>query len=186
MDIFQVMQDRRSIRAYTDQVVSQEQLFQVLEAGRIAPSWENKQCWSYVVVSDPALKARLGEVARYNPDRTAFEKATFVLVLCANPRQSGNYEGKPYYMTDAAISLEHVVLAAAALGLGTCWVGWINEQAIKDLLGIPENQRVVALTPLGYPAQSPGPRPRKELGKMAFLDTWGQPLPDPGDATQKK
>lgn len=176
MDLFQVMQNRRSIRAYSDEAVSEEQLFQVLEAGRVAPSWENKQCWSYIVVSDPEMKSRLGEAAQYNPDRSAYEKATYVLVLCANPRLSGNVEGKPYYMTDAGITLQQVVLAATALGLGTCWVGWFKEEPIKALLGVPENVRVVAITPLGYPAQSPGPRPRKALEKTAFANTWGQPL----------
>lgn len=176
MEFFQVLQDRRSIRLYSDQPVSHAQLLQVLEAGRVAPSWENKQCWSYIVVSDPALKARLGEAVHYNPDRSAFEKATYVLVLCANPRLSGNMECKPYYLVDAGITLQQVVLAAAALGLGTCWVGWFDEQPVKDLLNIPENLRVVALTPLGYPAQSPGPRPRKALEKIAFENAWGQPL----------
>lgn len=176
MDLFQAMQNRRSIRAYSDEVVSQEQLLQVLEAGRVAPSWENKQCWSYIVVSDPELKSRLGEAAHYNPDHSAYEKATYVLVLCANPRLSGNMESKPYYMTDAGITLQHVVLAATALGLGTCWVGWFKEEPIKELLGVPENMRVVAITPLGYPAENPGPRPRKALDKIAFENTWGQPL----------
>ncbi|MEM1484693.1 nitroreductase family protein [Oscillospiraceae bacterium PP1C4] len=176
MELFEAIEKRRSIRAYSDEQVSEEQLQKVLEAGRLAPSWKNGQCWRYVVVSDPVLKKKLGEEVNFNPDRTSYEKAAYVLVLCADPADSGNRSGKPYYLVDAGIVLEHTVLAATALGLGTCWVGVFPEQAVKELLHIPDHIQVVALTPLGVPAQERNARPRKELSEIACLNAWGEPL----------
>ena len=77
---------------------------------------------------------------------------------------------------DCGIAGQNMALTAHSMGLGTCWVGWFKEQPVRELLGIPEALRVVAITPLGYPAQEPRPRPRKALQKIAFANTWGQPL----------
>ena len=176
MDVLSAIKNRRSIRAYSDAPVSREQLLTVLEAGRLAPSWKNRQCWRYLVVSDPAIKKQLGEAVRMNPDPTSYEKAPYVLVLCADPGGSGNRDGKPYFMTDAAISLEHVILAAESLGLGTCWVGAFSEDPIKELLGIPADMKIVALTPLGVPAQAPDARPRKAMDEIVYENAWGNPL----------
>ena len=174
MELSQIIQARRSIRKYKGDAIAPEQLEAVLEAGRLAPSWKNGQCWTYIVVSDPAVRLALGEAVGFNPDRTAYEAAPYVLVQCADPAASGDLGGKDYYMMDAGISLEHMVLQAAELGLGTCWVGWFDEQPVKDLLGIPEGQRVVALTPLGVPDQAPKARPRKAMADMVFYNGWGQ------------
>ena len=75
-------------------------------------------------------------------------------------------------MADASIAFEHICLAAHALGLGTCWMGLFDEAEMKAKLKIPDNMRVVGITPLGYPDQEPKPRPRKELSEIAFFDEW--------------
>lgn len=77
-------------------------------------------------------------------------------------------------MTDCGITLDHMTLAATALGLGTCWIGLFEEAPVKELLGIPENIKVVALTPVGVPAKNPKPRPRKDLSEMLYKNKWGE------------
>ena len=176
MDVFEAMQNRRSIRKYTDQKVSREDLVMVLEAARIAPSWRDMQCWTYIVVSDRQMIAQIGEKLKYNPSRNAHENATYLLVLCADPKLSGDMDGKQYYMTDAAISMQQAMLAAESLGLGTCWIGWFSEEAVKSLLDIPDDVKVIALTPLGFPAESPEQRDRKDLEEIVFSGRWGVPF----------
>lgn len=79
---------------------------------------------------------------------------------------------KEYYLVDAGIAMENLMLAARAEGLGTCWLGEFEESAAKDALGIPGQWRVVGLTPLGWPDQDPKPRPRKALEEIAFREKW--------------
>lgn len=98
------------------------------------------------MVDDPAAMPNIvtGRAKSFN--------APMFIVICADPDQSGHKDGKEYYLVDAAISFEHLVLAAAAEGLGTCWLGgMIDEAAVKKELNIPDNLKVVAITPLGYP-----------------------------------
>ena len=92
---------------------------------------------------------------------------------CADPAKSGNKEGKPYYLLDMGISMEHLILAAAEQGLGTCWIGGgFDEQVVKEVLGIPHDIRVVALTPLGYADGVTAPRSRQTLEEMTSTNRW--------------
>lgn len=173
MDIFQVIRDRRSIRKYTDTPVESAKVEQVLEAARLAPSWKNMQCWRFLVVSDAAKKeAMLAAFPDDNPGKKALAMAPLVVVACADPAESGVENGIDYYVADTAIAFTHLCLAAHALGLGTCWMGWYDEAGIRSALGIPAAFRVVGITPLGYPDQEPKQRPRKELSAITHYDEW--------------
>lgn len=174
MELSKVIEKRRSIRKYKKDAVSREDLLAVLEAGRLAPSWKNSQGWRYIVVSDPKKKMEIGKSVNFNPTQNAYEDATYLIVLCAMPEVSGDRGGKQYFMTDAAITFEHAHLKAAELGLGMCWVGAFDEAPVKEILDIPEEVRVVALSPLGVPDECPDARPRKAMGEIAFENTWGQ------------
>jgi len=177
MDIFQVISDRRSIRKYQERPVEPEKLRQVLDAARLAPSWKNMQCWRFLVLASPANKAALlGAFPDDNPGKKALAGAPVVIVVCADPRESGVENGIEYYIADTAIAFEHICLAAQGVGLGTCWMGWYDENKIKEALGIPAEVRVVGVTPLGYPDQEPKPRPRKELHEIAYLEKWGESI----------
>lgn len=174
MDIFQVIRDRRSIRKYKDTPVEREKIEQILDAARLAPSWKNSQCWRFLVLSDADKRARLLEAfPDDNPGKKAIAMAPVVIVVCADPGESGVENGIGYFAADTAIAFEHLCLAAHALGLGTCWMGWYNEALIKKNLLLPEAIRIVGITPLGYPDQEPKARPRKELGEIAFFNEWG-------------
>lgn len=177
MNVMQAIEDRRSIRVYQDAPVSREQLTAFLEAIRLAPSWKDMQCWQVIVLSEREQIMRLGELLNYNPRREGvFENVPYFIAVAADPSQSGDEQGKPYYMTDVGICLENACLAATEMGLGTCWIGLFDEKAVKEFLGVPDNYRLVALTPLGVPAQAPKPRPRKALADFVHLNRWGNPM----------
>jgi nitroreductase len=152
----------------------------VLEAGRLAPSWANTQCWRFIVVRDPALKDRLAAVlSEKNPATEAVKHAPIVIVACAELGQSGYYSGKvstekgDWYLYDVALALENMALAAHSLGLGTVHVGLFDMAKTAQLLDVPRGFTVVAIMPLGYPDQTPTPRPRKELSQIVFYDRFG-------------
>lgn len=184
MDFYDVVKNRKSVRRYKPEKVPGDALARIMEAARLAPSWANKQCWRYVIVDDPGL------ITRITPATAQGFGAPMMIVLCADPSESGHREGKDYYLVDAAISMEHLVLAAAAEGLGTCWVaGRLEEAAIKQALGVPDQLRVVAITPLGFPSESIGSKivdgalrtmvsasSRKPMDEIAFHNQYGTPL----------
>jgi len=179
MDVYRALEERRSVRKYQpDQEVPVEKLKRVLEAARVAPSWKNLQCWRFIIVREPELKKQLAEsMPESNPARKAVgQTAPVVIVLCAEPSQSGKQDGKDYYMLDAGLSMQQLMLAAHAEGLGTCWVGLFDEEKVKKACGVPEDYRVVALTPLGFPDVKPSTRTRKELVEITFTEKWGQPF----------
>ena len=174
MDVFEVINNRRSIRKYKDIPVEWDKVGLVLEAARLAPSWKNMQCWRFLVLNSGEKKrALLNGFSDENPGKKALAQAPVVIVVCADPAESGIENGIEYFVADTAIAFEHICLAAHGLGLGTCWMGWYDESAIKEQLGIPESIRVVGVTPLGYPDQEPKQRPRKDLTEIAYFNDWG-------------
>jgi nitroreductase len=177
MELYEALEGRRSIRKYTADPVSDETLQKLLCAAGIAPSWKNNQCWRFIVVREQSRKQKLaGSLPDGNPCKKAIAEAPVVLVLCADPRTSGRQDGKDYYLLDAGLAMQQLMLAAHAEGLGTCWVAWFDEAKARPACNIPEPYRVVALTPLGVPAHRPSPRPRKELEEIIFLEEWGNIL----------
>ena len=134
------------MRKYKAIPVTDDDIKTVLEAARLAPSWGNKQCWQYIVITDQNTKNKLvGE------GREWISKAPVIIAACADPSKSGHKPGMDYYMLDIGISLEHLVLVATDLGMGTCWIGTFDEKRAKEAMGVPDEIRVVAYTPLGYP-----------------------------------
>ena len=137
MDFYDVLSARRSVRVYQETPVEDAALQRILEAGRKAPSWMNRQCWRFVVVRDPDVKKMLGEMVG-NPSSECFEKAPCAIAVCADPSDSGVTGGKEYYMADCAIAMEHIMLAAANEGLSTCWVGTFAEYPVRNVLRLPK------------------------------------------------
>ncbi len=178
------IEERRAIRSYLSQPVEEEKLRHVLASARLAPTWANRQCWKIVVVRDQAKREQLGlacnvKGADYYPNRVgeSFGTVPIVLVVCADPAKSGHMFGQDYYLVDVGIVMDHVMLSAREVGLGTCFIGIVDEPKIRELLGIPQGVRVVGMTPLGYPTSWPGARPRNGLAEMFCAEEWGQPLP---------
>ncbi len=174
MEFFACLERRRSVRAYDPKRRPEpEKMGRILEAARRAPTWANRQGVRLVVVDDPAA---LPSVFRRRGGEWG---APVFLVALADPTRSGSVDGKDYYLVDAAIALDHAILAATALGLATCWVAgsMLDEAAIKAELAVPDPWRVVALTPLGYPRDpgKPAPTERKPLAEFARQNRFDMP-----------
>ncbi len=176
MDIYEALKERRSVRKYKTDLVSEDKLKRILDAGRVAPSWANKQCWRFIVVRDEKKKAQLADsMPDSNPARKAVgETAPVVIVLCADPEASGKQDGKDYYLLDSGLAMQQLMLAASAEGLGTCWVAWFDEAQVRATCTVPPEFRVVALTPLGLPEKQPSPRSRKDLSEITYAEEWGR------------
>jgi len=165
MEVLETIRKRRSIRAYKPEPVKEEDLKKMLEAARLAPSAGNRQPWYFIVVRDPELKRKVAEASA----RQMFiADAGAVIAAVADPTVSPRWAEK-----DVMIAMEHLILEAAELGYGTCWIGAFNEEEVKKILNIPQQLKVVALTPVGVPAESPPPRPRKALEEIVFENKWG-------------
>jgi len=168
----EAIRKRRSIRKYEETPVTDEQIKQVLETARYAASWANKQGWQIMVVKDPATRAKVAEVLEANPAQKAVATAPVLVVVCMDPSASGVQKGKDYYMADAGILMDHLMLEAAELGLGTVFIGMFDEDRVRAVLGVPEQYRIVGLTPLGVPAKGPKERPRNDLDDFIHYETW--------------
>ena len=174
MEFYDVIKERRSIRRYKPDLVSREQLMRVLEAARLAPSWKNLQCWRFIVVTEESGKNSIAAaLADTNPGKRALQTAPIDIVLCADPQASGIMGDRLYYLVDCGITMEHLVLAASAEGLATCWIGAFDEETVKTAMGVPSEWRVIAMTPLGYPDQKPTPGSRKEPTDIFCKEKWG-------------
>ena len=184
MELFEAIKTRRSIRKYQDKPVEEEKLRSVLDAVSQAPSWANMQCWRMVVVKDRATKQKISEFSfvesyfspkgyKTNPSMKALAEAPVVIVLCADPANSGTLWSQSYYLVDCGIAAQNLMLAARGLGLGSVFVGVYEEEKLKQLLNIPAQVRVVGLFPLGYPAEEKGAGPpRKPVREICFFERW--------------
>ena len=163
MEVFKALRERRSIRKYKEVPVPQNKLDAVLEAGRIAPSAGNRQPWKYVVVTDPETRKKLVPMCR---NQEFVGQAGAVIVACA-PDPS-----LKWHMVDIGIAVDHMTLAAHALNLGTCWIGAFEPEAVKELLAIPEEVKVVCILPVGVPDGEGTPKPRKPLDEIVTYERW--------------
>ena len=168
----EAIRTRRSVRKYEETAVSDEQINQVLESARYAESWANKQGWHILVVKSADTRAKLAAALEGNPGAKAVAQAPVLLAVCMDPAASGSLPGREYFMTDAGILMDHLMLEAADLGLGTVFIGMFDEDKVREVLGVPAEFRIVGLTPLGVPAKIPGERPRNELGDIVHWEIW--------------
>ena len=170
MDVLEVVKTRRSIRNYQDKPVEEEKLLRILDAARLSPSAVNFQPWDFIVIQDSTAKQRLSRAYK----RPWFAKAPVIIVTCATPEKAWKRsDGEEFWKIDAAIATQTLIMAATAEGLGTCWIGAFDEKIAKETLGIPENMRVVAMTPLGYAAEQKGQvSERRPLSEIFRYDHW--------------
>jgi len=162
MGILDTIKDRRSIRTYKSEHIPQEKLEKLLEAARLAPSAANRQNWKFIVVENEQVKKQLA---------TACNNQAFVGTASHIIAGIGDLSQK-WHQVDLAIALEHIVLEAVELGLGTCWIGAFNEDEVKRLLRIPQDKKVVALLTVGIPDESPTARPRKTLEEIVYYNEY--------------
>lgn len=162
MSVFDTIKDRRSIRVYKGERIPKDKLEKLLEAARLAPSAANRQNWKFIVVENEQIKNQLV---------TACNNQAFVGTASHVIAGIGDSSQK-WHQVDLAIALEHVVLEAVELELGTCWIGAFNEDEVKKILKIPQDKKVVALLTVGVPAESPTARPRKAMEEIVAYNEY--------------
>ena len=152
MDAIEALKTRRSIRAYREQSVEKEVLETIVDCARLAATACNDQIWEFVVVTDPAIRARIADTTDYG--KFIAQAPACIAVFCKNEK---------YFLEDGAAATQNILVAARALGLGSCWVAGDKKpyaDSIREILGVPEGRRLISLVPLGYPDQSPDPKKR--------------------------
>jgi nitroreductase len=173
MDVLEAIKGRRSIRAFKKNDAPNEMVEKLIDAARWAPSAGNIQLWEFIVVRHPETKRRLVKAAL---GQTFIEEAPVVIVVCANEnRSSQGYgtRGKTLYcLQDTAAAIQNIHLVAYSLGLGTCWVGAFREGEAREILKISQGIRLVAIIPVGYPAEAPSPRDRRPISQIVHYETF--------------
>lgn len=163
MDVFEAIKNRRSIRKYRSDFISEECIRKILDSAKWAPSAGNLQPWEFIVVTDKNVKRHLSEAALEQP---FIEEAPVIIVICTNEERSARIYGTRgrhfYCLLDAAAAVQNILLTAYALGLGTCWVGAFDDIKVAAVLKLPSGVRTIAIVPLGYADETPKPPSRFE------------------------
>jgi nitroreductase len=166
-----LLRQRRSIRRYRPDPVPGDMVKQLLEAGRWAPSAGNRQPWHFIVVRDEAIRLEVARHSAYYFIRWAHvSEAPLLIVLCGDTR-GGPYQS--FLHEDVGLAGSQIMLQAEALGLGTCWIGGLDREAIGAILKMPAHLEIIGLLTVGFPAEEPEPPARNALARMAHYDSYG-------------
>jgi len=161
--VLEAIKKRQSVRSYQDKKIPEDVLQQVLEAGRLAPSAKNKQQRKFIVVKDEDLRKKLVPACT---NQKFVGEASVVIAGCATNPDDVMTCGERSYSINLAIALDHMSLEAASLGLGTCWISAFYQDQVKEILGVPEDVRIVCLMLLGYPEELGIKTERKPLSEI--------------------
>jgi nitroreductase len=162
MEVFDAIKKRRSVRSYLDKPVEREKLLKILQAARLAPSARNRQEWRFVVITDKKTREELVSICE---GQRFIAEAPIVIVAVADPSCR-------WYKVDTAIAVEHMVLEAVELGLGTCWIGAFDKERVGKLVDIPRDLEVVVLLTIGYPKKKGIRTHRKPLDEIVFYERY--------------
>ena len=171
MDIYELIEKRRSVRVFRDDPIPDEIMEKILNAGRMAPSAHNAQDYKFIVVKDANIRK---DISRACSEQKFIAEAPIIIVgVSTNPEYQLS-SGVPSYAMDVSIALDHITLAAVEEGLGTCWVGSFSQEDIKKALGVPEEYKAVAVIPLGVPYDDPGVKSRKNLRQIVCYEKYSK------------
>jgi nitroreductase len=166
---FDLVAQRYSVRTFSQEPVEKDKILQILEAARLAPSAVNYQPWRFIVATDEDLKAEICQAYRGEWLRNA----PVIIVACADHEQSWKRrDGKDHCDVDIAIAVDHLILTATELGLGTCWVCAFDAERLHAILDLPEHVEPIVLIPLGYPGE--GPVPMKKRKALEEIVSWNR------------
>ena len=168
MTFLELAEKRCSIRGYRPDPVEDDKLQQVLEAARLAPTAGNRQRFQLIVVRTAGREEELRRV--YKPDW--FVQAPLVIFGCGTEVPAEKPAKRDWIDLDLGIVVDHLTLAAADLGLGTCWIGSLDQAASREMLGLPDDVEPIVVTPLGYPGAEPRPKKRKPLSELVRYEHW--------------
>jgi len=163
MDFWRVVEERRSVRAYKPDPVPEETIRKILEAVRLAPTAANMQPFKFIVITKKEIREALK--AAYGQEW--FWSAPVIVCACARPGAAWKrMDGRNYADVDTTIAMDHLILAAAAEGLGSCWIGAFNPSELRRVLQLGDDLDPIAMTPLGYPADEPKEKQRRSLDEL--------------------
>ncbi|OGS20797.1 MAG: nitroreductase [Elusimicrobia bacterium RIFOXYA2_FULL_40_6] len=169
MKVMEAIKNRRSVRKYQNKPIEKEKMNLILEAARLAPSARNRQEWQFVVAQNKQTIEKLSVAAN---NQAFIAQAAAVIACCGINDGYIMRCGQPATPIDLAIAIDHMTLKAQEEGIGTCWIGSFFQDQVKMLLGIPEDIPVIELLALGYPAENPEPRNRKNLEEIVHWEKW--------------
>ncbi|HOW87886.1 MAG TPA: nitroreductase family protein [Candidatus Omnitrophota bacterium] len=180
MTFSELVQKRRSFRKYSERPIPREDILKCLEAARLAPSACNSQPWHFIVIDEPELKARIADrifSGIYSMNKFAKEAPALVAVVSEKMKflaaLGSQVRDTRYFLMDVGIACEHFILQAEELGIGSCWMGWFDEKALKEELKIPKNKKIDIVIALGYPAEDKiVPKIRKSLEEMSSFNKY--------------
>ena len=170
MSLDEIIQQRKSIRKYTNQEVDKQTIVEIIESARLAPSAVNFQPWKFYVCQSEESK----QIVRESYPREWFNAAQLYIVACGNHDESWKRpcDGKDHLDIDIAIAVEHMVLKITELGLGTCWVCNFNPQIIKNGFRLAENMEPLVLLPIGYPQNNEADPRNKKRKSLEEITEW--------------
>lgn len=181
MQPLEEIRNRRSVRKYKTDPVRDEDILQIMEAGRLAPSGSNTQPWRFLVVKEQATKEKIVQ-ADHN-QKWMLDAPVFL--VCLAEIESRIADGKGVDLSedskvpelkmiirDTAIAISYMLLEAERLGIGTCWTGWFEQEEMKKALNIPEHLYVCGVVTVGYADEKPAQRPRKGLDEIVRFEKW--------------
>ncbi|OGX11111.1 MAG: hypothetical protein A2351_07980 [Omnitrophica bacterium RIFOXYB12_FULL_50_7] len=180
MDFLELIQKRRSVRLYSDRPVAKEDLLKCLEAARLAPSGCNSQPWHFIVIDEPGLRKRVaGRIfsGLYAMNKFAQKAPVLIAVVSEKEKFLASFGGQirdtRYCLLDIGIACEHLILQAQELGIGSCWMGWFDEEALKEELKIPKNKKIDIVISLGFSDEEKVvPRKRKALAEISSFNAY--------------
>lgn len=183
MQFYDVVKKRKSIKKYKANELDREKLLKIIDAAMMSPSWKNEAPYKFILIDKDIIKQNIANtiINKSSAAATAVLNAPMTAIIVAEPGASGNMEGKDYYLVDSAIAMEHFILAATEEGYATCWIGSFDEKKIKELLAIPDNMRVVALTPIGEAQEEEEERPhhtKKNVHDFVYINKWNESFMD--------
>lgn len=176
MDFYDVIEERTSIRNFKNEDINEEKLDRIIKAAMMSPSWKNRTSYKFILVKDNEKKEELSKAIMNDTNEAANSiiEAPMAAVIVGNPTISGEIDKRDYYLVDSAIAMEHFILAATSEGYGTCWIASVDEDKIRKTLHIPEEYRVVAITPIGEIAENKPHNEKKDTKEYVFLDQWNK------------
>ena len=169
MEVIEAIARRESVRSYEDRPVPEDKLLKVLDAARLAPSASNRQRRKFIVVRDEKRRRELS--AATGGQRHVAQAPVVIAAVSTMPEYIMRCE-VPAYAVDLAIAVDHMTLAAADEGLGTCWIGAFSQDEARAVLGVPDDCKIVTLLPLGFPKQDRREKIRKQLDEIVCYETF--------------
>ncbi|MFA6064233.1 MAG: nitroreductase family protein [archaeon] len=167
MDFLDLAKKRYSVRKYSSKAVEEEKLSKILEAAQIAPTAKNAQPFKLIVIKTKGREKELLQIY----SRDWFVTAPIVICACTTKKDSwARMDGKNYCDIDLAIALDHLILQATELGLGTCWVGAFDPNKAKELLSLPKEYEPILFVPIGYSIDEPREKIRKPLNQLVSFE----------------